>query len=84
MPFEMLTKDEAAERARISRRKLDMQIRAGTGPVTTLIGARRLVRSDMLAEWLERCTQPQPARARDVAVAGDSGAALIEKEASHA
>lgn len=58
MPFEVLTKDEAAERARISRRQLDYQIKAGAGPAVTRIGGSVRVRSDELQAWLERCTVP--------------------------
>lgn len=56
MPFEVLTKSEAVERARISRRQLDYQIRAGAGPAVTRIGGAVRVRSDELQAWLERCT----------------------------
>ena len=56
MPFDLLTGDEAAERARISARLLDQQIAAGTGPIVTRIGRRVLVRSDALQQWMERCT----------------------------
>lgn len=62
MPFEVLTKDEAAERARISRRQLDYQIKAGAGPVVTRIGGSVRVRSDELQAWLERCTVPPPSQ----------------------
>ena len=64
MPFELLTKDEVAERARISRHQLDKQIRAGTGPTVIRIGGVVRVRDDDLLAWLERCTVPhaqQPA-----------------------
>ena len=60
MPFEVLTKDEAAERARISRRHLDYQIKAGTGPAVTQIGGAVRIRDDELQAWLERCTVPPP------------------------
>lgn len=56
MPFEVLTMDEAAERARISRRHLDYQIAAGTGPAVTRIGGVVRIRDDQLQQWLERCT----------------------------
>lgn len=62
MPFEVLTKDEAAERARISRCHLDYQIKAGTGPAITQIGCCVRVRSDALQAWLERCTVSSPSR----------------------
>lgn len=50
MGFEMLTKNEAASRARISRRFLDKRIQAGDGPEVLHIGRRVLVRSDALHE----------------------------------
>ena len=54
MSFEVLTKDEAAKRACISRRFLDKRIAAGEGPAVMHIGTRALVRSDALQAWLER------------------------------
>ncbi len=60
MPFEVLTKKEAAERARISRRHLNYQIKAGTGPAITRIGCAVRVRSNALENWLERCTVSSP------------------------
>ncbi len=59
MSFEVLTKDEAASRARISRRFLDKRIKAGDGPQVFHIGRRALVRSDALQAWLEQLTVPQ-------------------------
>jgi excisionase family DNA binding protein len=56
MGFEILTKDEAAERARISRRQLDYRIKAGAGPAVTKIGGAVRVRSDELEAWLMQCT----------------------------
>jgi len=58
--FEVLTKDEAAERVRISRRQLDYRIRAGAGPAVTRIGGAVRIRDDELQSWLERCTVPPP------------------------
>lgn len=60
MSFDVLTKDEAAKRAHISRRQLDYQIKAGAGPAVTRIGGSVRVRSDELQAWLERCTVPPP------------------------
>ena len=54
-----LTKDEAAGRARISRRFLDKQIALGRGPAVFHTGTRALVRSDALQAWLESLTQQQ-------------------------
>lgn len=64
MSFEVLTKAEAAERARISRRQLEYQIAAGRGPAITRIGGSVRVRSDVLEAWLERCTAAQPQQNR--------------------
>jgi len=58
--FGILTKDEAAERARISRRQLDYRIKAGAGPAVTRIGGAVRIRDDELQAWLERCTVPSP------------------------
>lgn len=66
MPFEVLTKKEAAERARISRTMLDKQIRLGIGPAVTQIGGCTRIRSDLFEEWL---------RNRTVQPAGDQAAA---------
>ncbi len=60
MPFEVLTKAEAAERARISPRQLDYQIKAGVGPAVTRIGGAVRIRDDELQAWLVRCTVPPP------------------------
>lgn len=56
MHFQVLTKDEAAERANISKRLLETQIRAGVGPAITRIGSTIRIRTDELQAWLERCT----------------------------
>jgi excisionase family DNA binding protein len=56
MGFDILTIDEAAERARVSRRQLNYRLAKGQGPTLTLIGGARRIRSDMLEEWLKRCT----------------------------
>lgn len=63
MSFEVLTKDEAAGRARISRRYLDKLVKAGDGPEILHIGRRALVRSDALQAWLERLTAQQHGKA---------------------
>lgn len=60
MSFELLTKDEAASRVRISRRFLDKCIKAGDGPEVLHIGRRALVRSDAFQAWLEQLAAPQP------------------------
>ncbi len=58
MAFDILTKDEVAERARISRRQLDYRTKAGAGPAITRIGGAVRIRDDELQAWLERCTIP--------------------------
>jgi len=63
MSFEVLTKDEAAARVRITRRFLDKRIKAGEGPDVFHIGRRALVRSDALEAWLERLTVQQHVKA---------------------
>ncbi len=63
MDFEVLTKNEAASRARITRRFLDKRIKAGEGPDVLHIGRRALVRSDALQAWLERLTVQQHGKA---------------------
>ena len=63
MDFEVLTKDEAASRARITRRFRDKRIKAGEGPEVLHIGRRALVRSDALQAWLERLTVQQHGKA---------------------
>ena len=62
MSFEVLTKDEDTKQARISRRQLDDQIRAGVGPAVTRIGGSARVRSDKLQAGLERRTVPPRSR----------------------
>lgn len=57
MRFEVWTKNEAAERARISPRTLSKRIAAGDGPDVLRIGRRVLVRSDALQAWLEQLSQ---------------------------
>ena len=60
MPFKVLTKKEAALRARCSPRYLDLRIKAGDLPATRL-GRKVVIRSDCLAAWLRRCTTPAQA-----------------------
>ena len=56
MDVQLLTKDEVAEKTRITRRFLDKQIAAGTGPEVVHIGRRVLVRSDAFQAWIESLT----------------------------
>lgn len=56
MGFDILTIDEAAERARVSRRQLNYRLAKGQGPALTLIGGVRRIRSDVLEDWLRKCT----------------------------
>ena len=68
MGFEVLTLNEAAERARVSRRQLNYRLAAGDGPALTMIGGARRIRSDILENWVDRCTvQPVSAMAEPVA-----------------
>jgi hypothetical protein len=50
MPFDVLTREEAALKARISQRSLDRHIANGSGPAVTRIGRRVLVQSDSFRE----------------------------------
>ena len=59
MDFEVLTKTEAADRARISPKLLNRHIKAGTGPALLRIGACVRIRSDSLQQWLESLTAQQ-------------------------
>lgn len=56
MSFQMFTRKEAAEQARISPRFLDMQIKAGCGPDVTRIGRRVLVSRDAFEVWIGKLT----------------------------
>ncbi len=56
MSFDILTKEEAAHRARISPSYMHQLIRNGKGPTVTQIGRRVLVRTDALQAWLESCS----------------------------
>ena len=58
MPFDILNMNEAAKRARVSRRMLDYQIKAGAGPAVTRIGRTVRIRDDALEAWLDRCIVP--------------------------
>ena len=56
MDFQLLTKNEVAERTRITRRFLDKQIAAGVGPEVVHIGRCVRVRSDAFARWIDGLT----------------------------
>ena len=56
MSFQMFTRKEVAEQARISPRFLDMQIKAGCGPDVTRIGRRVLVSRDAFEAWIGKLT----------------------------
>ncbi len=63
---ELLTKREAATRARITERTLDRHIAAGSGPVLTRIGRRVLISVDHMSGWIDAHTVIQPpARSSD-------------------
>ena len=63
MPYEFLTKKEAAEQARCSQRFLELRIKEGVLAATHLGPHKVLIRSDCLQAWLERCTVSNPAAA---------------------
>ena len=69
MDFQLLTKDEVAERVRVPVRYLEAEIRAGRGPAVTRIGERKTrIRSDLLEEWLtSRTVKPAAAELSGVA-----------------
>jgi predicted DNA-binding transcriptional regulator AlpA len=56
----LLTKREAAARARVSERTFDRVLASGTGPAITRIGARVLIREDHMGAWIDRCTEAPP------------------------
>ena len=59
----LLTVTEAAERARVHPVTLRKLIRAGTGPVTTTIGRKNLIRTDRFEAWIDARTQREPDQA---------------------
>ncbi len=70
MDFQLLTKDEVAERTRITRRFLDKQIAAGVGPEVGHIGRCVRVRADALEAWIERLShRPATPAAQEAAPA---------------
>jgi hypothetical protein len=73
----ILTKPEAAAKARIHLRSLERRIEDGSGPRLTRIGRRVLIREDHLAEWLDRCTgaakQTTPMRSIRATVSCEGG-----------
>jgi predicted DNA-binding transcriptional regulator AlpA len=66
MSFDLLTRAEAAQKARMSPRTLDLQVKAGTGPAVTRIGGRVLFCSDEFESWVRRQTVQPAADARAV------------------
>lgn len=69
MSFEILTIDEAAGRARVSRRQMNRCLADGHGPALTLIRGSKRIRSDLLEEWLQRCTTNSAGSTNSQAVA---------------
>ncbi len=55
---QLLTRGEAAQKARISASTLGKLIRSDRGPVVTRIGGRVFVRPEHLASWIDRCADP--------------------------
>ncbi|MGI4943359.1 MAG: helix-turn-helix domain-containing protein [Janthinobacterium lividum] len=61
---QLLTRGEAAQKARISPSTLGNLIRSGHGPTVTRIGGRIFFRPEHLVSWLDRCAElhePDPA-----------------------
>ena len=58
----LLTKREAAARARVSERTFERILANGTGPAATRIGSRVLIREDYLADWLDTHTEKPAVR----------------------
>ncbi|NPD68282.1 helix-turn-helix domain-containing protein [Lichenicola cladoniae] len=56
----LLTKREAAERARVHVVTLNTLIRSGHGPAVTRLGGKALIREDSLQAWLEASTERSP------------------------
>ena len=55
---QLLTRGEAAQKARISASTLGNLIRSGHGPVVTRIGGKVFVRPEHLFSWIDRCAEP--------------------------
>jgi excisionase family DNA binding protein len=53
MPADVITLNEAAAAARISRRHLHTLISRGDGPPVVQLGRRKLIRLDSLDAWLK-------------------------------
>lgn len=56
---QLLTRGEAAQKARISLVTFGKLIRADRGPVVTRIGRKQFVRPEHLLNWLDRCAEPR-------------------------
>ena len=59
----LLTKREAAARARMHVGTLNNIIRGGRGPALTVLGGKALVREDSLARWIDAQTEHHPEQA---------------------
>jgi excisionase family DNA binding protein len=69
---ELLTKREAATRARITERTLDRHIAAGSGPTLVRIGRRVLIRAEDIRNWIDDhavIAPPPPRSVREPAAA---------------
>lgn len=55
---DLLTRAEAAERARVSSATLSRYVANGRGPTVTRIGRKVLFRADHLNAWLDRFAGP--------------------------
>jgi excisionase family DNA binding protein len=56
----LLTKDEAAERARLKPRTLMALVRSGRGPAITKLGGKTLFQKSALNIWIEANTANRP------------------------
>ena len=61
MVTELLTRSEAAERARISTKTFDAMCSEGVGPRLTRIGGKIFVTTANFDAWLESMTDAEPA-----------------------
>ena len=75
MDCQLLNLDEAASKARITRRYLNVLIAAGTGPQVVPLGRRRMVRADDFQAWLDKL--PAQSRHKD-----EAAEAIIEPNLS--
>ena len=73
---QLLTRSEAARKARISPTTLGKLIRSDRGPTVTRIGRRLFVRSEHLVSWIDRCAEPHEPDPATMFPAADATAPL--------